>query len=217
MSYFTRTPIRYRTILITAGVLATLFLFQAYMHHYVFQDVKEMGVFNWWREAPVPYLNFLFWALLCPLVYSILRRWPFDARPVFRTIALHIGFSLLIATVHEVVTSTLYYTLLQSVGDFDIADDSEGGGISEGRVAKSIVGSFIPFRGIVREVSGANARRDAFNRAVTAGMVRRGYLKGLGQQRLAIQGTKPGITPLRRGLLIISHVHQPAIRCCRPI
>jgi signal transduction histidine kinase len=122
MSYFTRTPIRYRTILITAGVLATLFLFQAYMHHYVFQDVKEMGVFNWWREAPVPYLNFLFWALLCPLVYSILRRWPFDTRPLFRTIAVHIGFSLLIATVHEVVTSTLYYTLLQSVGDFDIAD-----------------------------------------------------------------------------------------------
>ena len=122
MSYFTRTPIRYRTILITAGVLATLFLFQAYMHHYVFQDVKEMGVFNWCREAPVPYLNFLFWALLCPLVYSILRRWPFDTRPLFRTIAVHIGFSLLIATVHEVVTSTLYYTLLQSVGDFDIAD-----------------------------------------------------------------------------------------------
>jgi signal transduction histidine kinase len=122
VSYFTRTPIRYRTILITAGVLATLFLFQAYMHHYVFQDVKEMGVFNWWREAPVPYLNFLFWALLCPLVYSILRRWPFDTRPLFRTIAVHIGFGLLIATVHEVVTSTLYYTLLQSVGDFDIAD-----------------------------------------------------------------------------------------------
>ena len=68
-------------------------------------------------------------------------------------------------------------------GDFDIAEESERDGISEGRVAKSIVGSFIPFRGIVREVSGANARRDAFNRAVTAGMVRRGYLKGLGQQR----------------------------------
>lgn len=122
MSYFARTPIRYRTILITAGVLATLFLFQAYMHHYVFQDVKDMGVFNWLREAPVPYLNFLFWALLCPLVYSILRRWPFGARPLFRTVAVHIGFSLLIATVHEVVTSTLYYAILQSVGDFDIAE-----------------------------------------------------------------------------------------------
>ena len=103
-------------------MLATLFVFQAYMHHYVFQDVKEMGVFNWWREAPVPYLNFLFWALLCPLVYSILRRWPFDTRPLFRTIAVHIGFSLLIATVHEVITSTIYSAILQGIGDFDFAD-----------------------------------------------------------------------------------------------
>ena len=67
--------------------------------------------------------------------------------------------------------------------DFDIATDEDGGGLSEGRVAKSIVGSFIPFRGIVREVSGANKREREVNRAVTAGMVRRGYLKGLGQQR----------------------------------
>lgn len=67
--------------------------------------------------------------------------------------------------------------------DFDIAGEDEGGGLSEGRVAKSIVGSFIPFRGIVREVSGANKRRAEFNRAVTAGMVRRGFLKGLGAQR----------------------------------
>lgn len=69
--------------------------------------------------------------------------------------------------------------------DFDIADRSEDGdgGINEGRIAKSIVGSFIPFRSIIREVSGANDRRDAFRLAVTAGMMRRGYLKGLGQGR----------------------------------
>ena len=66
--------------------------------------------------------------------------------------------------------------------DFDIAGESEGG-ISRGRVAQSVVGSFIPFRGIVREVSGANERRRQFNLAVTAGMVRRGYLKGLGHER----------------------------------
>lgn len=67
--------------------------------------------------------------------------------------------------------------------DFDLAGEEDGGGVSEGRIAKSIVGSFIPFRGIVREVTGANRRRAEFNRAVTAGMVRRGYLKGLGQAR----------------------------------
>ncbi|MBL7938955.1 MAG: histidine kinase [Flavobacteriales bacterium] len=122
MSYFKRTPIRYRTILITAGVLATLFLFQAYMHHFVYADLKNMGEFNWWREAPVPYLNFLFWALLCPLVYSILRRWPFQSKPILGTVLIHIGLSLVIATLHEVVTSAIYYGILQRIGDFDLSD-----------------------------------------------------------------------------------------------
>ena len=70
--------------------------------------------------------------------------------------------------------------------DFDIAIREDGGdgiSINEGRIAKSIVGSFIPFRSLIREVSGANDRRDAFRLAVTAGMIRRGYLKGLGQGR----------------------------------
>lgn len=122
MNYFQRTPIRYRTILITAGVLATLFLFQAYMHYYVYADLKDIAEFNWWREAPVPYLNFLFWALLCPLVYSILRRWPFQERPLVRIILIHIGFGFLIASLHEVITSALYYAILQHIGDFDFSD-----------------------------------------------------------------------------------------------
>lgn len=70
--------------------------------------------------------------------------------------------------------------------DFDIAvreEDGDGININEGRIAKSIIGSFIPFRSIIREVTGANDRRDAFRLAVTAGMMRRGYLKGLGQGR----------------------------------
>ena len=122
MNYFQRTPIRYRTILITAGVLATLFLFQAYMHFYVYADLKNITEFNWWREAPVPYLNFLFWALLCPLVYSILRRWPFQDRPLVRIILIHLGLGFLIASLHEVITSALYYAILQHIGDFDFTD-----------------------------------------------------------------------------------------------
>jgi N-acetylmuramic acid 6-phosphate (MurNAc-6-P) etherase len=66
--------------------------------------------------------------------------------------------------------------------DFDIAL-SEDSDISLGKVAKGVVGSFLPFRGIVREVSGAADRQREVNLAITAGMVRRGYLKGLGQQR----------------------------------
>jgi two-component sensor histidine kinase len=122
MTYFRRVPIRFRIVLITAAVLATLFLFQAYMHHYVYKDLKDMGEFRWWREAPVPYLNFFFWALLCPLVYIIFQRWPFTARPLGPVIAIHLGFGFLIAGFHEVVTSSIYYGILQTRGEFDFTD-----------------------------------------------------------------------------------------------
>ncbi len=118
MTYFSRSPIPYRTVLITAVALATLFLLQAYMHHYVYADIKDMGDFNWWREAPVPYLNFLFWALLCPLVYSIYLRWPLNARPAWKNIAIHMGLGVIVGSFHEVVTSSIYYYILYRIGDF---------------------------------------------------------------------------------------------------
>ena len=66
--------------------------------------------------------------------------------------------------------------------DFDIADE-EGRRISTGRVAQSVVGSFIPFRGVVREISGASDRQREVEMAVISGMVRRSFLKGLGLER----------------------------------
>lgn len=119
MSYFQRSPISYRIVLITAVVMATLFLLQAYMHHYVYADLKEMGEFNWWREAPVPYLNFLFWALLCPLVFSTLQRWPLNGRPIWKSVGIHLVLGLLIGSVHEIVTSSIYYYILYRNGDFE--------------------------------------------------------------------------------------------------
>lgn len=74
--------------------------------------------------------------------------------------------------------------------DFDIAKD-EDATLSEGRVAKSIVGMVIPFRGLVREISGANAKEREYNLALTAGFVRRSYLKGLGHGRGCAYPARP--------------------------
>ncbi|GAA0866808.1 hypothetical protein GCM10009115_31820 [Sphingopyxis soli] len=52
-----------------------------------------------------------------------------------------------------------------------------------GRVAGSLAGSVIPFRGLIGEVTGANAERRRYAAAVYAGTVRRGFLKGVGLQR----------------------------------
>jgi len=51
------------------------------------------------------------------------------------------------------------------------------------RVAGSAIGSIIPFGGIIGEVTGANAERRRYNKAIYAGTVRRGFLKGVGLQR----------------------------------
>lgn len=50
-------------------------------------------------------------------------------------------------------------------------------------IAGNVVSSFIPFRWLVREASGANKADDDYRIAIYAGAVRRGFLKGYGKQR----------------------------------
>lgn len=70
--------------------------------------------------------------------------------------------------------------------DIDVAvakSDEEKMGNSAGVVAKSLIGSFIPFRGVIRELSGANANERLWERALYAGAARRAFLKGMGEHR----------------------------------
>src|SRR3569623_202973 len=56
---------------------------------------------------------------------------------------------------------------------------------AEGLAADLVSGAIgLPFRGVVRRVSGAQAREEALRAAVLAGMVRRGFLQG----RAGVQG-----------------------------
>lgn len=67
--------------------------------------------------------------------------------------------------------------------DYDIADDNGNDRLSQGRIGQSVVGSILPFRGIVREVTGAASNDRELRAAYTAGMVRRAFLKGVGLGR----------------------------------
>jgi hypothetical protein len=62
--------------------------------------------------------------------------------------------------------------------DVDIAS-SRGKKINVGQVAQDAVGNFIPFRGIIRQISGANEQQRKMQVAIYAGTARRGFLKGL--------------------------------------
>lgn len=52
-----------------------------------------------------------------------------------------------------------------------------------GKVAQDLVGGLIPFRGVVREITGANAEQRHLQQTIYAGFARRGFLKGVGLSR----------------------------------
>jgi hypothetical protein len=50
-------------------------------------------------------------------------------------------------------------------------------------VTRGVISSLIPFRSLIREVSGARASEEDYREAIFAGVIRRGFLKGYGQAR----------------------------------
>ncbi len=78
--------------------------------------------------------------------------------------------------------------------DYDIVGEADTS-ISEGKIAQGVVGSVIPFRGLLREVSGAAGDARKLRAAATAGMVRRGFLKGIGLQRGCQYPARPRLQP----------------------
>ena len=75
--------------------------------------------------------------------------------------------------------------------DVDIASARKKG-LTAGGVAQSVVGSLIPFRSVVRELSGANAEQRRLEAVIRAGMARRGFLKGVGLSRGCHYPARPG-------------------------
>ena len=59
------------------------------------------------------------------------------------------------------------------------------------KMAGSVITGLIPFRSLIREVSGANKADVEFDAAIYAGVVRRGFLKGYGQQRRCLPPGRP--------------------------
>jgi hypothetical protein len=68
--------------------------------------------------------------------------------------------------------------------DFDTPEDRRPNrGRQAANVGKSVVQSFIPFRGVIREVTGAAAAQREWDAAVDAGIARRGFLRGVARVR----------------------------------
>jgi hypothetical protein len=74
-------------------------------------------------------------------------------------------------------------TALTKVLGPDLDKGSGSNGLTLGGAAKGAAGSLIPFKGLIREVSGAADEQRAMQSAVAAGIARRSFLKGYGQAK----------------------------------
>jgi len=83
--------------------------------------------------------------------------------------------------------------------DYDIAENDGEKRLSEGRIGQSVVGSMIPFRGVLREVTGAAGNDRLLRAAYTSGMVRRAFLKGWGLGRGCAYPARPKATAAATG------------------
>lgn len=69
--------------------------------------------------------------------------------------------------------------------DFELGSDkkeNKAGKLAEAG-GKTVVNAFIPFRGLVREISGAAPAQRRLNAAIDAGFARRGFLRGMAYAR----------------------------------
>lgn len=119
MKYFSNTPIALKYILLAAVLLASMFLAQSYVQHYAWSEMEETKPFNWWRETPVPFLNYIFWALLSPIVYWFMLHYPVRKSELPMSLVKTVLFALLISAIHEIFTSTIYYSILSTQGEWE--------------------------------------------------------------------------------------------------
>lgn len=103
--------------------------------------------------------------------------------------------------------------------DIDLPQE-ERDRISGGRVAKWVVTSFIPFRGIIREISGANAQDRRVSAAIQAGLTRRGFLKGVGAAKGCAYPASPAppeVVAARLEELGIEPREAPVVAAATPV
>lgn len=78
--------------------------------------------------------------------------------------------------------------------DFDetvIVDKDQKRGATAIGVTAGVIQGLIPFRGLIREISGANKAELDYRSAIYAGVVRRGFLKGYGAHRRCLAPGRP--------------------------
>lgn len=115
--YFSRLPFPLHFLIIGVLVISVILGFQA-----VFSANFTKKNYDWSLEDNiftfvVQAINFIFWAILSPIVYNLSLRTKFQKGSVLKDILLSLFYGVFLATAHELTTSFLYYSIMGDLLD----------------------------------------------------------------------------------------------------
>ncbi|HMQ62413.1 MAG TPA: histidine kinase [Flavilitoribacter sp.] len=105
MNWKQKLPIPYWLGIVIAVVLAAIFTFKSYLGYLLWNEQKN---FYFSREFFLHLVNFTFWAFILPIVNSVVIRYRIQS-PSWREKGMAILASLILAALHEVITSIEYH------------------------------------------------------------------------------------------------------------
>jgi two-component system LytT family sensor kinase len=107
-NYFKKLPFPFWYLLVGAGFVSIVVVSQSYIAE-VFAS-RKTGEIMWSPlMVAVPFVNYFFWVILTPIIYSLSKRIEFTKPRWRKTFGTVLFWGFLLSSFHEFVTSMLYY------------------------------------------------------------------------------------------------------------
>ena len=106
---FQKLPIPFKYVLFIALGVIIIYVTKDYIKFLMWQKYAH---FDWIQAISIPFVNYLLWAFLSPIVYNLMLLFPLSKGFTFKIVAFHLLFSLVLAFIHEVISNLMYISII---------------------------------------------------------------------------------------------------------
>ena len=106
---FKKLPFPFKYLLYISVGAIVVFVAKDYIKFIMWQ---KYDYFNWSEAIAIPFVNYVLWAFLAPLVYNLMLLFPIKKGLSSKTGLYHLVFSIIIAFFHEVISNIMYISII---------------------------------------------------------------------------------------------------------
>lgn len=106
---FKKLPFPFKYLLLFAIIVIIVFVAKDYIKFLMW---RKYDYFNWSQAIAIPFVNYILWAFLAPIVYNLMLLFPIKKGLSAKTGSYHLFFSFIMAFIHEVISNMMYITII---------------------------------------------------------------------------------------------------------